>query len=120
MTITRRRIFLEDYAVMVSIGIHDHERRAPQRVLVSVEIELTDAAPPAADRIDAVLDYDFLREEIAGLVQDRHFDLQETLCHEILELIVQRPEVARVRLSTRKPDVYEDCRSVGYAIDYQT
>lgn len=112
-----RRILLEDFAVDVSIGIHDFERAAPQKVLVSVLLELGEDWRDPADRIEHALDYDFLRSGILELVKNRHFNLQETLCREILDLCLARPGIRRVRVSTRKPDVYPDCRSIGFELE---
>lgn len=109
-----RRIFLRRYAVDCSIGIHEFERAARQRVLVSVDLFV--AGAPADDAIAAVLDYDFLRDAIAGLAASRHFNLQETLAAEIARLCLARPQVEAVRVATEKPDVYPDCEAVGVEI----
>ena len=112
-----RRIILEDYRLPVSIGIHDFERSAPQMVVVNVELELSDAMPDPRDRIEDALDYDFIRAGIMSIVKNRHFNLQETLCQEILELCLGRGGIRRAKVSTRKPDVYPDCRSIGFEME---
>ena len=75
-----RRIFLRDYEVVASIGIHEFERQNPQRIIIDVALEIAEGANPSngQDRIETVLDYDFLRERVRSLVEDRHFNLQET------------------------------------------
>jgi dihydroneopterin aldolase len=117
VTQTIRRILLEDFRIAVSIGIHAREQTAPQDVLVSVVLELGEGWRDPEDRIEHVLDYDFLRDGIAALVRARHFNLQETLCQQIVDLCLARPSVRRVRVTTRKPDAYPDCRSVGFEIE---
>jgi dihydroneopterin aldolase len=117
MTVLARRIRLEELRVPVSIGVHDFERDAPQIVLVSVELELADDWVDPKDRIEHALDYDFLRGGIVALVKNRHFNLQETLCEEILALCLERPGLKRVKVSTRKPDIYPDCKSIGFEIE---
>jgi len=112
-----RRILLEDFRIAVSIGIHDFERAAPQTVLVNVTLELAEDWRDPGDKIEHALDYDFLRDGIAALVKDRHFNLQETLCQVILDFCLARPGLRRVRVSTRKPDVYPDCKSIGFEIE---
>ncbi|WP_339561288.1 dihydroneopterin aldolase, partial [Pseudomonas sp. EA_65y_Pfl1_P113] len=77
---------LEGLEVTMGLGIHPHELAARQRVIVSVRMEVVYPAPPAEDRIDAVLDYDFVRAGVQALVADRHFHLQETLCEAIAAL----------------------------------
>lgn len=113
----RRRILLEDFRIAVSIGIHDFERDAPQMVIVNVMLELAEDWRDPGDKIEHALDYDFLRQGIAALAEDRHFNLQETLCQEILDFCLQRPGLKRVKVSTRKPDVYPDCKSIGFEIE---
>jgi 7,8-dihydroneopterin aldolase/epimerase/oxygenase len=108
-----RRLFIRDFRLQVSIGIHDFEKQAPQTVVVNVDLAL--AAPEKAhnDRIANVLNYDTVHDGIMALAKSRHFNLQETLVEAILELCLAQPGVIEARVSTEKPDVYEDCR-VGY------
>lgn len=110
-----RRIFLRNLSVEASIGIHAHEKTARQRLLINVELFVA-PLPVIHDAIDQVLDYDFVRQGIAGLVAARHYNLQETLCQDIMALCLARPEVLSARVSTEKPDVYPDCQGVGYEI----
>lgn len=114
-----RRIFLRDYEIIASIGIHEFERQNPQRIIVDVSLDLANDMPPdtAEDRIETVLDYDFLRDRIREIVEGRHFNLQETLCAEILTTCLQPNKVLAARVSTRKPDVYPDCDSVGVELE---
>lgn len=102
-------ILLEGLEVAMGLGIHDHERAAPQRVMLDVAMTCRyDAAPD--DRIDAVVDYDFLRTGIRALTASRHFELQETLCDEVAALALRDPRVAQVRVRSMKLDVYPDAR----------
>jgi len=112
-----RRILLEDFRLPVSIGIHDFERSAPQMVVVNVALELSDDMPDPRDRIEDALDYDFIRAGIMAIIKNRHFNLQETLCQEILELVLARGGIRRAKVSTRKPDVYPDCKSIGFEME---
>jgi len=112
----QRRIFLRRYEVRCSIGIHPFERAQPQRVLVDVDLFLDPRDHDPQEDITRVLDYDFVREGIRALTAGRHFNLQETLCEEIVRLCLARPEVRGVRVSTEKPDVYPDCEAVGVEV----
>jgi dihydroneopterin aldolase len=107
MAEARYTILLEGLEVTMGLGIHPEERAAPQRVVVSVEMECVYPAAPE-DRIDAVVDYDFLRTGIHSLVESRHFDLQETLCEEVAALAMRDARVRRARVRSIKPDFYPD------------
>ncbi len=60
-----------------------------------------------------MLGYDFARRSIAARVGRGHIHLQETLCDDVLGLMLAHPKVRAARVSTEKPDVYPDCASVG-------
>ena len=108
-----RRIFIRDYRLPVSIGIHDFEKTGPQTVVVNVELTLAPADKAHGDRIANVLNYDIVHDGIAALAKSRHFNLQEALADAIIDFCLGQPGVIEARVSTEKPDVYKDCR-VGY------
>ena len=109
-----RRLFLRDYAVRINIGVHDFEKRAEQRVLINVDLYIPLAlSTPKADELHEVVDYDFIRRSVSERVQRGHIHLQETLCDDVLALMLAHPRVKAARVSTEKPDVYPDCESVG-------
>jgi dihydroneopterin aldolase len=112
-----RRLFLRDYAVALNIGVHEFEKRGPQRVLINVDLYVPLAqSTPRRDAIDEVLDYDFIRRSIAERVAGGHVHLQETLADELLAALLAHPLVRAARVSTEKPDVYADCASVGVEV----
>ena len=108
-----RRIFIRDFRLQVSIGIHAFEKEGPQTVVVNVDLHLAPADKAHGDRIANVLNYDIVHDGIVALARSRHFNLQETLVDAILDLCLNQPGVIEARVSTEKPDVYGDCR-VGY------
>jgi 7,8-dihydroneopterin aldolase/epimerase/oxygenase len=112
-----RRLFLRDYEVRINIGVHDFEKRGEQRVLINVDLFVPLAlSTPRADKLDEVLDYDFIRRTIGERVQRGHIHLQETLADEVLQLMLAHPQVKAARVSTEKPDVYPDCEAVGVEV----
>lgn len=104
-------ILLDRYRLDVSIGIHDFERAKPQPVTVSLAVAFGRRAQ-YSDRITEVVDYDFLRTEIAGLVHDRHINLQETLCEAILN-ICRKGGAKGAIVRSEKTNVYPDAQAVG-------
>ena len=118
MPITSSKLFLRDFDVQANIGIHEFEKAGPQRLLISVDLEIDTADVKDEDDIRTVIDYDFLRREILDIISGRHFNLQETLCREIIAMAARHDNVTRATVSTRKPDVYPDCAAVGVELTY--
>jgi dihydroneopterin aldolase len=109
-----RRLFLRDYEVLMNIGVHDFEKQGEQRVLFNVDlyVPLADSTP-RHDDLDEVVDYDFIRRSIHARLARGHVHLQETLCDDVLAMMLAHPKVRAARVSTEKPDVYPDCDAVG-------
>ena len=112
-----RRLFLRNYEVMINIGVHEFEKKGEQRVVFNVDLFIPLAAStPLADKLDEVVDYDFIRETIAQRMAQGHIHLQETLVDDLARTLLAHPKVRAVRISSEKPDVYPDCDAVGVEI----
>ena len=111
-----RRIFLRNFETRISIGVHDFEKQAKQRVVINVDLYLEPGGRIQRDHISETVDYDFLHREIAELADSGHFHLQETFCERILAICLARPGVTAARVASEKPDVYSDCDAVGFEI----
>ena len=110
------RILLEGLEVQADIGFHDFEIGAPQRLLVGIEVWLSDPSSPAKDHPSEAWNYDFLRTEVTELAAARRYNLQETLAHAIFERVAAFHGVRAVRVRLSKPDVYPDARAVGVEV----
>ena len=112
-----RRLFLRNYEVHINIGVHEFEKRGEQRVVINVELFVPLAlSTPAEDKLREVVDYDFMRATIAQRVQQGHIHLQETLCDDLVKVMLAHPRVRAARVSTEKPVVYPDCDAVGVEV----
>ena len=111
-----RRIFLKNFQVFISMGVHDHEKQARQRIIVNVDLYIDPDGRIQHDTIRETVDYDFVRRAIVKIAESGHFHLQETFCERILDVCLEKSGVLAARVSSEKPDVYPDCESVGFEI----
>lgn len=112
-----RKLFLRRHEVQARIGAHDFEKGVTQRLWIDVElwVPLTQSTP-SLDRLHEVVDYDYVRAEVATRLAQGHIELQETLCDDLARRLLAHPGVRAVRLATSKPDVYTDCEAVGVEV----
>jgi 7,8-dihydroneopterin aldolase/epimerase/oxygenase len=110
------RILIESLEVQADIGFHDFEIGAPQRLLISAEVWLTETDLPANDDPTRAWNYDFLRTEIQEIAAARRYNLQETLAHAIFDRVAAFRGIRALRLRLSKPDVYADAHGVGVEI----
>jgi 7,8-dihydroneopterin aldolase/epimerase/oxygenase len=108
--------FFRGLSLQVSIGVLAAEKAAPQRILIDFEYDCRDMSA-LNDEIASVLDYDSVRREVAAIAQKGHFNLQETLCREILASLLAHPQVIRAKVEVRKPDIYADVDAVGVRME---
>ena len=112
-----RRIFLRNYVVDANIGVHAHEKNGAQRVALNVDVFVSlSLSTPRHDRIHEVIDYDFIRLAIKHRIEQGHINLQETLVDDVARALLAHPAVRAVRVSSEKPDVYDDVDAVGIEI----
>jgi dihydroneopterin aldolase len=112
-----RRVFVRDLEIVASVGVHEHEKRYEQRVLISADLAVRDDYDGASDRLRDVLDYAVLVDGIAHLVQAEHVNLIETLAERIAGHCLKDARVESVRVRIEKPDAMPLCRSVGIEIE---
>jgi 7,8-dihydroneopterin aldolase/epimerase/oxygenase len=110
------RIVLESLAVQVDIGFHEFEVGTPQRLLVTVEVWLSDTSLPADDDPNRAWNYDFLRHEVEEIASARRYNLQETLAHAIFDRVAAFRGIQALRVRLSKPDVYADAQGVGVEV----
>jgi dihydroneopterin aldolase len=112
-----RRIFLRNYVVDANIGIHEHEKRGAQRLALNVDLYVAlSMSTPRHDRLHEVVDYDFVRLTIKHRIEQGHINLQETLIDDLARAMLAHPAVRAVRVSSEKPDVYDDVDAVGIEV----
>ncbi len=111
-----RRFVLQGMETRASIGIYDHERTAPQRIIIDAELLLYPATEPLDDQIESTLNYEIIREMILDIVAAQHYDLQETLARKLFDALRSLNDVESVRVRTSKPDAYNDCETIAYQL----
>ena len=71
---------------------------------------------PRHDKLLEVVDYDFVRLTIKHRIDQGHVNLQETLVDELARAMLAHPAVRAVRVTSEKPDVYDDVDAVGVEV----
>ena len=109
-------IFFRDIELLCKIGVYEHERRNPQRVIINLKLILSNELSPKNDKIDETLNYDIVYRKIKDITSSQHFNLVETLANKIFKYLKSLNKVSDLTVSVEKPDIYQDCKGVGYEI----
>ena len=81
-------------------GVLAEEKLDGQTFVYDVELEIEE---PAADRIEAAVDYRVVADCVREVSDSGPFDLLETLAATVAEALIARLAVLRVRVRVRKP-----------------
>ncbi|SDB70294.1 dihydroneopterin aldolase [Belnapia rosea] len=114
-----RLVFVRGLALQARLGIYPHEKAAPQRVIIGVELAVEDEAAPASvgsDDLRRVVNYESV-VRAARAAADGHTLLVETLAERIAAAALADPRVVRARVTVEKPDAFPDAATVGVTIE---
>jgi dihydroneopterin aldolase len=112
-----RTITIEGLRVLARVGVLAHEFGAPQPLLISVSVDMPDAAAvPERDEMSQVLDYRRLHELARAEAEREHTHLLETLAGRIAERSLRLPGVTAARVRVAKPQAFADCDAVSVEV----
>jgi len=114
---SRDRVFVEGLETATVIGVHAHEREAPQRVLVDVELACDTSKAAAHDDLVQAIDYDALAKAVQHHVAALQPKLLETLAEELATRLLSEFNAPWVRLRLTKPNAVPAARAVGVVIE---
>jgi len=94
------RINIVDLEVFCQIGITEEERAKPQRLLITVEMDLDFTTAALSDRLEKTINYFDLCQELLKFGTGRNWKLLEKLTSNIADFIMMkyRPEAVMVEV----------------------
>jgi dihydroneopterin aldolase len=114
-----RHVFVRDLELMALIGIYEHEKRDPQRIIVNIDLSVKEGSGPKDDDISHVVSYEIVVKKVEAIIAEGHTNLVETLCEKIAASCLRDRRVVAARVRVEKPDIIPNARSVGVEIERQ-
>jgi len=99
------------------IGVHPHERLAPQEIRIDVWLETDHRAAAASDDIADALDYSAVAKAFRDHAGRSTHQLIETLGEELAAIALDQFDARAVRLSVEKPGAVPGTDAVGIEIE---
>ncbi len=112
-----RHVFIRDFMIDCSIGVHRHEKERAQRVRINLDLAVGEGDQPINDDIRNVICYEELVKGIERIVGVGHVNLVETLAENIAQMCLSDRRVQSARVRVEKLDILEDAESVGVEIE---
>ena len=111
---TSRRISVRGLTLQCAIGAYEHERNRLQKVRLDCDVWVP--LRPTQDRLENVLNYDWIVDAMRTTALSGHIDLQETLVDRMADALCTHPDILLVRVASAKLEAYADVESVGLEV----
>ena len=98
-----------------SVGVYENEKKNKQRIIVNVELLLSNDTEPKQDNLEATQDYSQFRKCLIDIIQSQHFQLLEVLVEKIHSTLMINSYVLGAKVNISKPDIFNDCE-VAYEL----
>lgn len=110
-------LFLRDFRLETIIGLYEWERKAPQPVLIDLEIGLYDHKAGHTDDVADTIDYGKVAERIRESVATREIHLVETLGEHIADIVRNEFGAPWVRVTVRKLAILRGVKELGIIVE---
>jgi dihydroneopterin aldolase len=84
-------------------GVLDQEKRDGQEFVVDLELEVSFDAAVTHDSLELTVDYSEVASRVVAIVERDRFDLIETLCARIIEMLLTYENIHAARVTVHKP-----------------
>ena len=95
--------------IQASVGVYEHEKQNKQKLIVNVELLLTNDSEPKQDNLESTQDYCQFRKCLIDIIQSQHFQLLEVLVEKIHSALIENSYVigAKVNKSNLLRDLWK-------------
>ena len=109
-----RHIIIRDIERNMMIGAYEHEKQAPQPVVINVELFVRTA--DESDQLENAYNYDEVITTIDRVLGQGHICLQETLVDSLAQQLLNNPLIQAVVVRSEKTKAYPDVKSAAVEI----
>ena len=115
MKLRNRKILINNLIMKASVGVYENEKQNKQRIIVNVELLLSNDTEPKQDNLEATQDYSQFRKCLIDIIESQHFHLLEVLVEKIHSTLMRNSYVIGTKVKISKPDIFNDCE-VAYEL----
>ncbi len=111
------KVIIRDLKIETIVGLYPWERVARQCLCLDIDMATDVRQAAMNDDLSLTIDYSAVCEAVTTLVQERQYQLIETLAEQVAAMIQERFGVQGLRLAVYKSDVLTHVRRVGIEIN---
>jgi len=96
---------IRNLKAFTTIGITDEERAQPRPLLISIVVDYNHEQAVAEDNIEHAYDYALIENAVVSALSQQKFNLIETACVFVCQLILGNERAQEVTVEIEKPGV---------------
>jgi len=112
----KRKILVNDLTLLMSIGIHNFEKEKKQEVKFNINISINPSLTPIENKINSIVNYETIINNITKLTKNKHYELLETLAEDIFFELFKNTNIQKIILKIEKTQIIKNTSSVGIEI----
>ncbi|BAL27063.1 dihydroneopterin aldolase [Azoarcus sp. KH32C] len=109
-------IFLRGLRVEALIGVYEHERHAPQPLVIDLELGLTHSRACFSDNLNDAVDYGAVVAAVRRHAMLNRCELLEAFAQNVADTLLDDFELLSVAVHVSKPGIFDVADSVGVSI----
>ena len=109
-------IFIEGLEIETIIGVYEHERDIKQKVVLDIEMTISESDAASSDDLRHTVDYDAVSKLVTSYVIDTQYQLIESLAEQVASLVLGAFATDSLKLKLSKPGAVKNAKSVGLII----
>ncbi|MBL4818238.1 MAG: dihydroneopterin aldolase [Deltaproteobacteria bacterium] len=110
-------IYIRDLKITCVIGVHDHERHAPQELLLNIKLDCLELSARQTDNITDTVNYEALEATLIDTAEKSSFNLIERLAQVLLDACLNFDErIKEVEIRLEKPGCLKNARAAGVVL----
>jgi dihydroneopterin aldolase len=110
-------VFIRELRLDAWVGLHKHEKVAPQTIELDIEIGIPGDTVFASGKVADTIDYGVVIEHVHALVANEHFGLVENLADRIARMILADFGAPHAKVCIRKLGMIRNAKYVGVCVE---
>jgi len=111
-----KKVLIKELILDLKLGYYDFEKKIPQKVKFSLEIDYEDKKPSNDKDLKSIVNYAKIVKLIKKLVKNKHYNFLETLAEDVFDELFKDRRIDKISLQIEKLEILKDCSSVGIQI----
>ena len=111
-----KKILINELILDLKLGYYDFEKKKPQKIKFSLEIDYEDKKPTNDKDIKSIVNYGTVVKLITKLVKKKHYNFLESLAEAVFDELFKDKRIGKIMLKIEKLEILKDCSSVGIQI----